>query len=251
MNVTDQAWPYPRIVAHRGGGALAPENTLTAIRVGAMFGPKMIEFDAKLSADNVVFLLHDDNVDRTSDGKGAAAELDYASIAKLDAGKWFHKGFAGEMMPVLADVANACAQFGLAANVEIKPSTGREVVTGEIVAREAARLWKDSPTAPLLSSFSYDALRAARDAAPELPRGMLYTALPPDWREQVESLDCVSLHIDHRVLDRATVAMIKAAGLRMLVYTVNELERARDLAAWGVDAICTDRIDLVTAERLE
>ena len=245
-----QAWPYPRLVAHRGGGALAPENTLAAIGVGARFGAKMIEFDAKLSADNVVFLLHDDTVDRTSDGKGAAAALTYASIAKLDAGRWFHKGFAGETMPVLADVAKSCAQFGLAANVEIKPSIGREALTGDIVAREAARLWKDSAAPPLLSSFSYEALRAARDAAPDLPRGLLYTALPPDWREQVESLECVSLHIDHRVLDEATVVTIKAAGLKMLVYTVNDPQRARQLAAWGVDAICTDRIDTVTAEQL-
>lgn len=239
-------WPYPRVVAHRGGGALAPENTLAAIRTGAVSGARMIEFDAKLSADNVVFLLHDDTVDRTSNGRGNAAELDYAAIARLDAGLWFDAGFAGETMPMLDDVAKSCMQFGLAANIEIKPSPGRETLTGQIVAREAARLWKGLPIAPLLSSFSYDALLAAKDAVPELPRGLLFKILPPDWRDQVTSLDCVSLHIDHRALDEPAVVMLKAAGLRILVYTVNDLERARSLAAWGVDAICTDRIDEVT-----
>jgi glycerophosphoryl diester phosphodiesterase len=239
-------WPYPRVVAHRGGGALAPENTLAAIRTGAASGARMIEFDAKLSADNVVFLLHDDTVDRTSNGRGAAAELDYAAIARLDAGLWFDARFAGETMPVLDDVASSCMQFGLAANIEIKPCPGRETLTGQIVAREAARLWKDQKTAPLLSSFSYDALRAAKDTAPELPRGLLFKTLPPDWRDQVTSLDCISLHIDHRALDEPVVAMLRAAGLRILVYTVNDLQRARNLAAWGVDAICTDRIDEVT-----
>ncbi|WP_032323381.1 glycerophosphodiester phosphodiesterase family protein, partial [Shigella flexneri] len=65
-------WPYPRIVAHRGGGKLAPENTLAAIDVGAKYGHKMIEFDAKLSKDGEIFLLHDDNLERTSNGWGAA-----------------------------------------------------------------------------------------------------------------------------------------------------------------------------------
>ena len=250
MNDSNSAWPYPRAVAHRGGGTLAPENTLAGIRTGAKFGLKMIEFDAKLSADNVVFLLHDDNVDRTSDGNGAAAQMDYASIAALDAGSWFGAAFKGERMPTLDEVAAACGQFGLAANIEIKPCPGRDALTGEIVAQQAARLWSGHPCAPLLSSFSYDALRAARDAAPSLPRGLLFSSLPPDWREQLESLDCVSLHVNHRVLDEALVRDIKAEGLKILVYTVNELARARELAAWGVDAICTDRIDSINDDRL-
>jgi len=244
------AWTYPRVVAHRGGGTLAPENTLAGIRTGANRGLKMIEFDAKLSADNVVFLLHDDDVDRTSDGRGPAARMDYASLSGLDAGSWFDAAFNGERMPTLDAVAGACLQYGLAANIEIKPCPGREVLTGEIVAQHAARLWSGHPDAPLLSSFSYDALRAARDAAPALPRGLLFGSLPRDWREQSKRLDCVSLHVNHRVLNEALVREIKAEGLRILVYTVNDLARARELAAWGVDAICTDRIDEITDGRL-
>lgn len=244
------AWPYPRVVAHRGGGTLAPENTLAGIRTGANLGLKMIEFDAKLSADNVVFLLHDDNVDRTSDGQGPAAQMDYAAIERLDAGSWFGAAFKGERMPTLDDVAGACRQYGLAANIEIKPCPGRDAITGTIVAQRALQLWSGHSSAPLLSSFSYDALRAARDAAPTLPRGLLFTSLPPDWREQVKSLDCVSLHVNHRVLDESLVKEIKTEGLKILVYTVNELARARELAAWGVDAICTDRIDQIDDVRL-
>lgn len=244
------AWPYPRIVAHRGGGTLAPENTLAAIRTGAKFGATMVEFDAKLSADDIVFLLHDDTVDRTSDGQGAASQLDYASIAQLDAGCWFAAGFAGERMPTLDEVAGTCLQLRMAVNIEIKPSPGREALTGARVAQQAARLWKGGEAAPLLSSFSYEALRAARDAEPSLPRGLLFKTLPPDWRDQVASLGCVSLHIAHRTLDESVVAMIKAEGLRILTYTVNETGRARQLAAWGVDSICTDRIDTITVDLL-
>lgn len=238
-------WPYPRVVAHRGGGTLAPENTLAAIETGARLGLKMIEFDAKLSADNVPFLLHDDTVDRTSDGHGAAARMRYEALARLDAGSWFDLRFAGEWMPALDEVAGHCRELGLAANVEIKPCPGRETLTGEIVARETARLWDGVVPPPLLSSFSFEALRAARAAAVALPRGLLFDAVPSDWRQQAMALGCVSLHADHRYLTAPLVAAIKDAGLRVLAYTVNAPERASELASWGVDAICTDRIDLI------
>jgi glycerophosphoryl diester phosphodiesterase len=241
-------WPYPRVVAHRGGGTLAPENTLAAIETGARLGLKMVEFDAKLSADNVAFLLHDDTVDRTSDGHGAAAQMRYETLAELDAGRWFDERFTGEWMPALDEVAQHCRELGLAANIEIKPCPGRETVTGERVAREAARLWEGATPAPLLSSFSFDALRAARDASPGLPRGLLFDVVPPGWRQQAAALDCVSLHADHRHLSAELVAEIKGAGLRILAYTVNTPERARELDLWGVDMICSDRIDLIGAD---
>jgi glycerophosphoryl diester phosphodiesterase len=175
------SWSYPRVAAHRGGGTLAPENTLAGLRTGASLGHTMVEFDAKLSADNVAFLLHDDTVDRTSNGRGAAACMRYVELAALDAGSWKDTRFAGEPMPTLAEVAACCRELGLAANVEIKPCAGRDVETGRIVAAETARLWAPEAEAgkpPLLSSFSYSALEAARDAAPDLPRGLLFERVP-------------------------------------------------------------------------
>jgi glycerophosphoryl diester phosphodiesterase len=238
-------WPYPRVVAHRGGGALAPENTLAAIDTAARLGLKMIEFDVKLSSDDVVFLLHDDTVNRTSNGSGAAARMTYTQIAALDAGSWHSAQFAGERMPPLDEVAARCAAYGVAANVEIKPCPGREAVTGCRVACAAKQLWAGAAVAPLLSSFSFEALEAARDAAESLPRGLLFGGVPPDWRARTAALECVSLHADHRKLNARLVAEIKVAGLFVLAYTVNEPARARLLAEWGVDAVCTDRIDLI------
>lgn len=246
-----KSWPYPRVCAHRGGGTLAPENTLAAMRTGAHYGHTMVEFDARLSADDIVFLLHDDTVDRTSNGHGAAARLRYDEMAVLDAGSWRDARFAGERMPTLEQVAACCREAGLAANVEIKPCPRRDEDTGHLVAQEAARLWAGAVPQPLLSSFSFEALAAARDAAPELPRGLLFEHVPGDWREQTADLGCVSLHASHRHLDEALVSSIKAAGLHLLVYTVNDLERARLLVRWGVDTICTDRIDLIGPHALD
>lgn len=238
-------WLYPAIVAHRGGGSLAPENTLAAIDVGAQHGHKMIEFDAKLSQDGHIFLLHDDTLERTSNGWGVAGELPWDKLVGLDAGSWYSSQFQGERLPLLSEVAKRCEQYGMAANIEIKPTTGCEEQTGRVVALAARELWRNQPVAPLLSSFSVEALAAAQQAVPALPRGLLLDEWEEDWRNLTTRLGCVSIHLNHRLLDEARVRALKDAGLRILVYTVNQPDRARTLLQWGVDCICTDRIDLI------
>ncbi|MCC8392119.1 glycerophosphodiester phosphodiesterase [Paraburkholderia sp. MMS20-SJTR3] len=237
-------WPYPRLVAHRCGGTLAPENTLAGFDACVRYGYRMVEFDAKLSADNALFLLHDDTLERTTNGHGAAADHTWQQLAALDAGAWRGAQFAGTRLPTLAEAAQRCARDGIVANIEIKPCPGRDTITGTLVASGALTLWAGQ-TPPLLSSFSFDALAAARDAAPSLPRGMLFEEVPAHWLSIVRELDCVSLHASHRYLSEPLVAQIRAAGLRVLAYTVNDPARAQTLTQWGVDMICTDRIDLL------
>src|SRR5690606_31065202 len=82
------SWPYPAVIAHRGGGRIAPENTLAGLRCGYDHGFLMSEFDVKFSGDDVLIVLHDDTVDRTSDGTGAAARLTFKELAQLDMGGW-------------------------------------------------------------------------------------------------------------------------------------------------------------------
>ncbi|MFC0225997.1 glycerophosphodiester phosphodiesterase [Serratia aquatilis] len=241
------AWPYPHIVAHRGGGSLAPENTLAAIDVGARHGHTMIEFDAKLTQDGQIFLLHDDTLDRTSNGWGVAGKLPWDKLVQLDAGNWYSAAFKGERLPLLSEVAERCKRHGMMANIEIKPTTGSDEETGRVVAMAARLLW-EGQTDPLLSSFSVEALAAAQQAVPELPRGLLLDEWDDNWREQTERLGCVSIHLNHNTLTAERVALLKGAGLRILVYTVNSPERARLLLNWGVDSICTDRIDLIGAD---
>lgn len=237
-------WPYPAIVAHRGGGKLAPENTLAAIDVGAKYGHTMIEFDAKLSQDQQIFLLHDDTLDRTSNGWGVAGDLPWEKLQQLDAGGWFSREFQHEPLPLLSEVAARCQQHGMMANIEIKPTTGLERETGHVIALAARQLWQGQ-TLPLLSSFSFAALETAMQAAPELPRGLLLDEWHDDWREMTAALDCTSIHLNYKLLDAERTALLKDAGLWILVYTVNQTDRARELLSWGVDAICTDRIDTI------
>jgi len=238
-------WPYPTIVAHRGGGSLAPENTLAAIDTGARYGHKMIEIDAKLSADGQIFLLHDDTLERTSNGHGVAGEHDWHALAQLDAGAWFDAAFSGERLPLLIDVAARCVAHHMMINIEIKPTTGTDIETGRAVALAAGVLWQERDVAPLLSSFSVDALAAALQAAPQLPRGLLLDQWNDDWLEVARHLQCSALHLNHEVLTEERASAILDAGLAILAYTVNSPYRARTLLAWGVNSLCTDRIDLI------
>ena len=236
-------WPYPRWIAHRGAGKLAPENTLAAFRLGAAHGYRMFECDAKLSADGVVMLLHDDTLERTSNGQGIAGDLPWTDLSQLDAGAWHSRAYAGEPLPTLAAVSNWCIANSLMINIEIKPTPGLETTTGEAVAREAQHLWRDAPVPPLLTSFRPESLAGARSVAPLLPRGLLLDSLWSGWLPMAQQLGCVAVVCHHALWDAALVAQVRAAGMRQLSYTVNDEWAAQRLIDLGTDGIITDAVD--------
>jgi len=242
-----QPWPYPRMCAHRGAGKLAPENTLTAMRVGHAHGYSMVEFDVKLAADNVAFLLHDATLDRTTSGRGRADAMPWRELSRLDAGGWHSAKYAGEMIPTLAAIARWARAHGVFVNVEIKPTPGRERETGGAVALDAAALWRDAEVPPLMSSFAEAALEGAREAVPALPRALLLDELPSDWLDRLARLGCVALDADHELLTHEIVARAHDNGYRVCCYTPNDPSRVAELAQWGVDTIITDAIDVIPA----
>ncbi len=243
-------WPYPRWVAHRGAGKLAPENTLAAFRLGASHGYRMFECDVKLSADGVPFLMHDATLTRTtnaaSHGLASATGGDHpwGTLAQLDAGGWHSRAYAGEPLPTLANIARYCLKNDHLLNIEIKPTPGSERHTGEVVAREAQRLWQGAAVPPLLTSFQVDALQGAQAAAPALPRGLLLDTLWSGWLQAAQELGCVAIVCNHALWDAQTVAQAQGAGMRTLSYTVNDEWAAQRLIALGTDGIITDRVDL-------
>ncbi len=238
---------YPRIIAHRCGGALAPENTLAGLRVASGFGCRGVEFDAMLSRDGVPMLIHDETLERTTEGRGDVAAHDGAQLARLDAGARHHAAFAGERVPTLAEALKLCAGLGLWANVEIKPSAGREAETGAVIAGLLSTRWDGEG---VVSSFSAVALTAARAAAPGLRYSLLVEQIPPDWREQAAALGCTGLHCSIEA-DPAAVAAAAAAGLTVACYTVNRRDEAERLFAAGAAAVFTDRPDLWRREELQ
>ncbi|WP_199174469.1 glycerophosphodiester phosphodiesterase [Limnohabitans sp. G3-2] len=238
-------WPYPRWIAHRGAGQLAPENTLAAFRLGATYGYRMFECDAKLSADGVVFLMHDATLERTTNGQGMGGDWPWHALSQLDAGGWHSRTYAGEAVPTLEALAQFCRANGHLLNIEIKPTPGSEAATGEAVARLAKRLWAGERVPPLLTSFKPEALAAAQQTAPELPRGLLIDTLWTGWFEKAQALACVAVVAHYALWDAATVAQVHNAGMRCLSYTVNDDSAAQHLLDLGTDGIITDRVDLL------
>ena len=198
-----------------------------------------------LSGQNgVPFLLHDATLQRTTSGHGPAAALTWDELSQLDAGAWHGRRYAGEPVPSFAAIARYCLRNDFALDVEIKPSPGQELETGRVVAATAATLWSSSATMPpLLTSFQPAALLGARETAPQLPRGLLLDALRPGWLDEAKALGCVAVVTNHALIDTTVLAAIHGAGMRGLVYTVNDPAEARRLDALGIDGIVTDAVD--------
>ena len=237
-------WPYPLWIAHRGGGSAAPENTIAAIRTGAAAGFGMVEFDVMLSGDDVPLLIHDETLERTTDGAGKVSAHSARALRQLDAGRWHGPTFAGERIPTLDQALDCLLALDITANIEIKPATGFERRTGEVVARAVAARWPAGEQPPLLSSFSMDALEAAREVAPDLPRGLLFERLPEDWAARVQAHGALSVHCDQSALDGQQLRAVRETGVPLLCYTVNDAARARELIAAGVAGLFTDLLDL-------
>jgi glycerophosphoryl diester phosphodiesterase len=240
-----QPWHYPKHIAHRGAGKLAPENTLAAFKLGYAHGYRMFECDVKLSADGVAYLLHDATLERTTDGVGDAGTFSWGELAQLSAGDWHSPAYSGEPLPTMANIASFIRANDCAINLEIKPIPGTEAKTGEVVANLAARLWADAAIKPLLSSFSEAALAAAYYAQPSLPRALLVNNIPADWQQRLERLACTAIDCNVMLLADDEVREVKAAGYRLLVYTCNQLQKAEHLLSLGVDAVITDAIDVI------
>lgn len=235
------------VIGHRGAAAHAPENTLASIRKAHALGCRWVEVDAKLTRDGVPVLMHDERLERTTNGRGEVAATPLAAIRALDAGSWKGREFAGERVPTLEAALALLVELGMEVNVEIKPCPGREAETARAVCDVIRRAWPAARPVPLLSSFAVESLAAARDAAPGLPRGLLVEAIPRGWRGLMQELACVSLNVSQRRNSVARIAATAAEGVPVLCYTVNDPAKARALLAAGVAAVFSDAPDAILA----
>lgn len=255
---------YPKIIAHRGMSALAPENTMAAFAACIDHQVRAFEFDVDIIGDGSLICIHDDKLDRTTTGKGGYYNLDYSAIRKLDAGKWFDEKYTFERIPELASVIELMNHNQLDANLEIKPCQGGTVLREKLIQHIAVALRQLDPARGLvISSFDTELLVMAAKAMPErrfaglapiepdqplLEQVGTWLRLAAEFKASGANLE--ALHVDNEGLTAEAVAMIKDAGYQVRVWTVNTLERAAELAEWGVDAIFTDNAHLFPVEAL-
>lgn len=234
-----------KIIGHRGASAYAPENTLAAFDKAFSLGCRVIEFDVMCTADGEPFIIHDDSLKRTTNGKGEVGQVDAAYLQSLDAGSWFSRQFKGEKIPHFKDALKWLSFSGMQANIEIKPYPGTVEQTAVAVLSHIHRYWPQGKELPLVSSFEWEALLLCRSIAPEMPLGLLLHEWDKSWLQKAKQLECYSVHFNRKILTAERVKAVKEQGYIVCAYTVNRKRLANKLFSWGVDAVFSDYPDLL------
>ena len=245
----------PAVVAHRGASAVAPENTLAAVREAVHRGADAVEFDVRRSRDGVLVLCHDDTVDRTTDARCAlpgrgpwrVADLTLDELRRLDAGTWRDPSYAGEPVPTLAQALELLRPTGVSALVELKSPSDHPATVPDLV--EDLTRTRLVPERITVQSFDADAVLAFRRRMPTVRAGVLLRrATRSRIRELAGWADLVNVH--HQWLGTRTLHEVRAHGLDCYTWTVNQPAALRRMLALGVDGIVTDHPERLAAVRV-
>jgi len=213
---------------------------LASIRKAAELGCRWVEFDVMLTGDDVPVLFHDDKLARTTGAPGLMAEQTLAETLPLDAGAWFSEAFRGEPIPTLVQALELLADLRLGAVIEIKPSSGRDDVTGRETAKTLKGCKLERLPGVLVSSFNPAALATFRRVAPEFPLAFNAFDVPANWGDVMKELGCGSFHCLARKLREKTAREIIDAGFDLRCFTVNNALQAKKLFRWGAASVFSD-----------
>jgi glycerophosphoryl diester phosphodiesterase len=234
--------PHTLNIAHRGASGTRPENTLVSFRRAMEIGVDVIELDTRLTADGIAIIMHDATVDRTTNGSGRVADLTLQQIKALDAGAWFAPEFAGERVPTLAEAA-ALTGNRVALSLELK-ETGVE-------EQAVAAIRSSANSHSFISSFHEQCLKRVRELDPQMTLEFIVGIDPLSddeiarLIERTRRLDARILAPSHRGITPALVSAAKAAGLRLIAWTVDERDEMQRLIELGVDGITTNRPEVL------
>lgn len=234
----------PPVIAHRGASAVAPENTLASFRKAKELGATWVEFDVMLSADNEIVVIHDETLDRTTNGKGLVIDYPYSYLKTFDAGSWFDPVFSNQHIPTFIEVIHLLNELNLSANVEIKAQIGKEEFTVKKVLDILHTHWKNNENQVLISSFSLIILNLVRQYSKESALGFLMDEWDDQWEVVCDRLHCATVNVNHCILNPENIALIKQSQRLLLAYTVNDPFKAKELFSWGVDAVFSDVVKL-------
>ena len=233
-----------RVIAHRGFSGQAPENTLAAISEAIEAGADMAEIDVTLTADGKVVCLHDEKVNRTTNGKGKISELSLDKAQSFDAGSWFSPAFAGERIPTLDSVLET-AKGHILINIEIKPETVERGVSAKIVDAVTRHGMKDRV---LISSFSPEALAQVHALDPAFHTASLYKRKlhrKIDPKVIVGEVASSMLNINRHYLKSEIRERCAELDIPIGAYTANKRRHMEKLLEKEVHAIFTDHPDLL------
>ena len=234
------SWSHPLIIAHRGDRVHAPENTLPAFKKGMEAGAAMLELDLTLTKDREIVIIHDETLDRTTDGKGKVSDFTLKELKALDAGSWFGPEFKGVRIPTLRELFEAVGGE-IMINLEIKPEAyeahnppdriGLQVL--DMI--EEFQIWDHI----LISSFHPDVLLDLSRQKNCPPLGYLVEDFASSQLDHLKEMKAFSLNCEATILAEE-IAQVKALGCRVLCYTINDPKELKRLWEAGVDGFFTD-----------
>lgn len=226
--------------AHRGLSSQAPENTLAAFKLAVEKGCDWIEIDVQLSSDNVPVVIHDQTVNRCTNGSGKVREMSLSQLEMLDAGLWFGEEYREEPIPTLLDTLLYVKNAGVNLNIELKVYPQDDIQQLCQKVKEVIELVAISDSRILFSSFETQALQEMKQLLPEVRRGQLWQSIPDDAMQVLQRIGAYSVHCDYRFLTEQLAQDVKAAGYQLYCYTPNFPELVSDYWRWGVDMMITD-----------
>lgn len=235
-----------RVIAHRGFSGEAPENTLVALRKAMDLGADMAEIDVGLTLDGHVVLLHDETLDRTTDGKGLLSDATLDQVQRLDAGSWFDTKYTGEPVPTLAEALDL-VRGKMLLNVEIKSEAVTDTAEGGIAHKVLQLVHeRDMLDEIVISSFNPRALTHARHLDADVRTASLYNRDVHKGQGPLEVMAAVGsngFNISHRLITRKMVEACHRHDRPVAIYTVNNEKKMRRMIEMGVDALFTDYPD--------
>lgn len=238
-----------KIISARGAKGYAPENTLVGIHTAADIGVKWVSLDVKLTKDSVPVLFHDEELERTTTMNGQISQKKWDEIKEVDAGSYFSESFYGESIPHFESALDVILERGLALNLFLQPSEGREEETAEIVLDNLSRIWDDHGSI-LITSTKPECLDVARHYFEDAPRSLYMTEQSKDWEDLAKQLEVSAITIANteELANEFTIKAFKKNDYQLIIADVNEFDHGDKLLNLGADALITDVPDIFELE---
>ncbi|MDX8360500.1 MULTISPECIES: glycerophosphodiester phosphodiesterase [Bacillaceae] len=226
------------VYAHRGASKLAPENTMTAFLTAEELGADGIELDVQLSKDNIPVIIHDETLNRTTNGVGYVKDYTAKELEELDAGSWFTPLHMGEKIPTLDHFLSWFSTTKMLLNLELKNSLIEYKGIEQIVCDMLKAYKVDDRT--VISSFNHHSIKNVMKIDPQLDTAFLVSSrLQKAW-ESAKNAGTKSIHVKHNLLSKQFVDECRKENMTLRTYTVNRPLSIRLYYKWKVDGIITD-----------
>ena len=226
------------ILAHRGLSAKYPENTIIAFEAVANLPIWGVEFDVHLTKDNQLVVIHDEAINRTSNGKGFVKDLTLEELRAFDYGAWFKEKFAGQQIPTLAEVLEIFKDTHHHINIEIKTDIFEYVGIEVFIANEIQKFSLEERV--IISSFNHESIARFQQIMPNVKTALLFASLVTKLEEYVKTFDCEAIHIPYYYGIRPIIQQAIRNGITVRAYTVNKLEMLQQMEKLGVEAVFSD-----------